>query len=61
MKKKQFMSKLAALTMAAAMGVTALPAMTTPVMADTVKGATTNDDTDAYTVNGKSSVPVKLS
>ena len=49
MKKKQFMSKLAALTMAAAMGVTALPAMTTPVMADTVKGATTNDDTDAYT------------
>ena len=46
MKKKQFMSKLAALTMAAAMGVTALPATVmaaglTDVTEDTTKAATT--------------------
>ena len=44
MKKKQFMSKLAALTMAAAMGVTALPAT---VMAAGVKDVTANNDTAA--------------
>ena len=42
MKKKQFMSKLAALTMAAAMGVTALPAT---VMAAGVKDVTAKNDT----------------
>ena len=42
MKKKQFMSKLAALTMAAAMGVTALPAT---VMAAGITGVTAKNET----------------
>ena len=46
MKKKQFMSKLAALTMAAAMGVTALPATT--VFAQTVS----IEQSDALAANG---------
>ena len=44
MKKKQFMSKLAALTMAAAMGVTALPVS---VFAASAVPVTTPDDNDA--------------
>ena len=47
MKKKQFMSKLAALTMAAAMGLTAVPATALNVMADSATedllGATISD------------------
>jgi hypothetical protein len=42
MKKKQFMSKLAALTMAAAMGLTAVPATALNVMAATATAAATN-------------------
>jgi hypothetical protein len=44
MKKKQFMSKLAALTMAAAMGLTAVPATALNVMASTAVTSTTKDD-----------------
>ena len=42
MKKKQFMSKLAALTMAAAMGLTAVPATALNVMAATATAAVAN-------------------
>ena len=42
MKKKQFMSKLAALTMAAAMGLTAVPATALNVMAATATAADAN-------------------
>ena len=59
MKKKQFMSKLAALTMAAAMGLTAVPATTVfaqTVAVDesniTINGATT---ISSYTVDGEAS------
>ena len=62
MKKKQFMSKLAALTMAAAMGVTALPA--TAVFAQTIQteasdvavSTTTNVTVDVKSV-GEANVP----
>ena len=51
MKKKQFMSKLAALTMAAAMGLTAVPATALNVMADSATedllGATIDDTTSS--------------
>ena len=59
MKKKQFMSKLAALTMAAAMGLTAVPATT--VFAQTVavdeSNITINGTTtiSSYTVDGEAS------
>ena len=43
MKKKQFMSKLAALTMAAAMGLTAVPATALNVMASTTVNSDTED------------------
>ena len=49
MKKKQFMSKLAALTMAAAMGLTAVPATALNVMAATaapVSGSATQKEKD---------------
>ena len=57
MKKKQFMSKLAALTMAAAMGITALPAtavfaQTTSTEASDTKLASSDYITVKKTFNG---------
>ena len=57
MKKKQFMSKLAALTMAAAMGITALPAtavfaQTTSIEASDTKLASSDNITVKKTFNG---------
>ena len=61
MKKKQFMSKLAALTMAAAMGVTALPAT---VMAAPVTGLAVSDQAgaDAAATSGlvQTTLPTEL-
>jgi len=56
MKKKQFMSKLAALTMAAAMGLTAVPATALNVMASTT---VTSDTEDAAAVGFPAMATVK--
>ena len=53
MKKKQFMSKLAALTMAAAMGVTALPATTVFAQTVSIEQSDTLATNVAVTKNGE--------
>jgi len=59
MKKKQFMSKLAALTMAAAMGLTAVPATATSVLAATAVSAAPSPTDDQTTAAGKIAKVVK--